>query len=165
MLFRSGPRRFAQALADAMAAYQAGVPRGVLSPEEAAEMSTVLTGFQFRAQMDKRVAVWTSGYPTAWAVIYDDDPNFAPSSLNRLVYVKPTDGFKRVLNGISRLGGSISTVGVAPLHERAMGFANDLAKIGVHRICPIGMMQRPPLAWHHDGRPNLADLVHWVDVE
>jgi len=25
-------------------------------------------------------------------------------------------------------------------------------------------MQRPPLSWHHDGRPTLADLVRWTDV-
>lgn len=160
-----GPRRFALALSEAMAAYQARVPRGVLAAAEAAEMSTVLTGYQFRAQVDKRVAVWTSGYPTSWAVIYDDDPAFAPSSLNRLVFVKPTDGFKRVLNSLSRFGASISTVGIAPMHERAMGFANDLAKLGVHRVCPVGLMQRPPLTWHHDGRPNLSDLVHWMDIE
>ncbi len=160
-----GPRKFAMALAEAMAAYQASVPRGALSAEEAAEMSTVLTGYQFRAQVDKRVAVWTSGYPTAWAVIYDDDPTFAPSTQHRLVFVKPTDGYKRILNSINRFCSNISTVGVAPMHERAVGFANDLAKLGVHRVCPIGLMQRPPLAWHHDGRPNLADLVRWMDVE
>ena len=44
-------------------------------------------------------------------------------------------------------------------------FAGELARMGVHRVCPIGQMQRPPLSWHHDGRPNLADLVQWTDFE
>jgi len=26
-------------------------------------------------------------------------------------------------------------------------------------------MQNPPLAWRHDGRPPLADLVSWTDWE
>jgi len=51
------------------------------------------------------------------------------------------------------------------MNERALGFAGDLAKMGVHRVCPIGQMQRPPLSWHHDGgRPNLGDLVSWTDL-
>jgi hypothetical protein len=50
------------------------------------------------------------------------------------------------------------------MNERALSFASDLARMGVHRVCPIGQMQRPPLSWHHDGRPNLADLVNWTDL-
>jgi hypothetical protein len=97
-------------------------------------------------------------------VIYDDSPAFVPSCLNRIVFVKPTDGHKRVLDAIQRFASSISTVGVAPMNERALAFAGDLARMGVHRVCPIGQMQRPPLSWHHDGRPNLADLVSWTDL-
>ncbi len=97
-------------------------------------------------------------------MIYDDSPAFVASCLNRIVFVKPTDGYKRVLDAIQRFASSISTVGVAPMNERALAFAGDLARMGVHRVCPIGQMQRPPLSWHHDGRPNLADLVSWTDL-
>ncbi|MDR0534647.1 MAG: hypothetical protein LBH01_11915 [Verrucomicrobiales bacterium] len=34
--------------------------------------------------------------------------------------------------------------------------------LGVSRFCPTGNLQNPPLAWHHDTRPRLADLVRWV---
>ncbi len=33
---------------------------------------------------------------------------------------------------------------------------------GVHRLCRMGNLQRPPIAWPHDGRPRLADLVTWT---
>lgn len=159
-----GPRKFADALAGAMAAYQSRVARGPLTVEEAAEVAKVRTGYGFRAESDRRIAIWASLNPNDWVVIYEDDPSFTPSCLNRVVFVKPTDGFKRVLDSIQRYATRISTVGVAPLNERAMGFAADLSKMGVHRVCPIGQMQRPPLSWHHDGRPNLADLVRWTDA-
>lgn len=159
-----GPRRFAAELAKAMAAYQMRVPRGQLTVEEAAEITKIRTGYEFRSASDKRVACWASPTGTDWVVIYDDNPAFTPTSLNRVVFVKPTDGLKRVLDAVQRFASQISTVGVAPLHERAMTFASDLSKMGVHRVCPIGQMQRPPLSWHHDGRPNLADLVTWTDV-
>jgi len=159
-----GPKQFAAALAQGMAAYQDRIPHGALTVEEAAQITTVRTGYEFRSESDRRVAVWASDTPNDWAVIYDDDPAFAPSCLNRLVFVKPTDGYKRVLNSIQRFAAMISCVGVAPMNERAMAFAGDLATLGVHRICLLGKMQRPPLAWHHEGRPNLADLVRWTDA-
>lgn len=159
-----GPRKFAAALAEAMGAYQARVPRGRLSVEEAAEIAKIRSGYEFRAASDRRVGVWASPNANDWAVIYDDSPAFEPSCLNRIVFVKPTDGYKRVLDAVQRYAPLISTVGVSPMNERAIAFAAELSKMGVHRVCPIGQMQRPPLTWHHDGRPNLADLVRWTDV-
>jgi hypothetical protein len=159
-----GPRKFAAALADAMAAYQARVPRGQLSIEEAAEVVKFRTGYEFAAASDRRIGVWASPSGNDWAVIYDDSPSFVASCLNRIVFVKPTDGYKRVLDAIQKFASEISSVGVAPMNERALAFATELARMGVHRVCPIGQMQRPPLSWHHDGRPNLADLVSWTDL-
>ena len=159
-----GPKKFAAALAEGMAAFQARIPRGPLTDEEAAKIAIVRTGYEFRSESDKRVAVWASDNPNDWSVIYDDDPAFAPSCLNRMVFVKPIDGYKRVLHSIQRFASMVSCVGVAPLDERAMEFAGALAKLGITRLCPIGRMQRPPLAWHHDGRPNLSDLVRWTDA-
>jgi len=36
------------------------------------------------------------------------------------------------------------------------------SNFGVSRFCPTGDLQNPPLAWHHDARPRLADLVRWI---
>jgi hypothetical protein len=162
-----GPRKFAAALAEAMAAYQARVPSGRLSVQEAAEVVKFRSGYEFAAASDRRIAVWTSppgDAASGYAVIYDDNPAFVASCLNRTVLVKPADGYKRVLEAIQKFAPRISTVGIAPMNERALAFAGELARMGVPRVCPIGQMQRPPLTWHHDGRPNLADLVNWTDL-
>jgi len=159
-----GPRQFAAALAQAMGEYELRVPRGTLTPEEAAAVMTLRSGYQFRAATDARIAVWASPKPNDWAVIYEDDPSFQPSCLNRVVYVKPTDGFPRVLEAVRRYAGLISTVGVAAAEDRAANLAEELSRLGIHRVCPIGQMQRPPLSWPHDGRPNLAALVRWTDL-
>ncbi len=150
-------REFAAALAEAMAAYQARVPRGKLTTEESAAIAQLRQAYEFRSASDQRVAIWTGD---GWTVIYEDDPSFAPSCLNRTVFVKPIADFRRVLDNVQRFTGKISTVGLAPMNE----FAGDLVRMRVHRVCPIGQMQRPPLSWYHDGRPNLADLVRWTDV-
>ncbi|MED6314334.1 MAG: acyl-CoA reductase, partial [Verrucomicrobiota bacterium] len=60
---------------------------------------------------------------------------------------------------------SVSTVGIAASEARMRDIANQLAIWGVPRICPLGKMQRPPLAWRHDGRPALGELVRWSDLE
>jgi hypothetical protein len=159
-----GPRKFAEALAQAMARYQARVPRGPLTVEEAAAVKRLRDAYEFRGATDRRVAVWAGSETNDWLVIYEDDPSFVVSCLNRVVYVKPTDGFKRILDSVKRFAGKISTVGIVPLDDRARDFAANLARLGVHRLCRLGQMQRPPLTWHHDGRPNLADLVRWMDV-
>jgi hypothetical protein len=159
-----GPRTFAAALAQAMAAYQLRVPRGTISAEEAAAISQTRQAYEFRAASDRRVAVWASPQPNDWTVIYDDDPAFAPSCLNRVVYVKPTDAPARVLTAVARYAENISTVGLEPRGERMAAFAADAAKLGIHRVCALGQMQRPPLWWFHDGKPNLAALVRWTEL-
>lgn len=158
------PRKFCAALAEAMAAYHARVPTGPLTDEEAAKITTVRLGYEFRSESDKRVAVWASDRPNEWAVIYDDDPSFTPSCLNRMVFVKPIDGFKRVLSSIQRFAPRIACVGVAPFDDRAREFAAQLARLGIHRVCALGKMQQPPLAWHHEGRGRLGELVRWTDL-
>lgn len=156
-----GPREFAAGLAEAMAAYQAKVPRGKLSPEEAALALQTRQAYEFRAASDHRVSVW-AGHD--WTVIYEDNPAFTVSCLNRTVFVKAADGWPGVLDHVRRWAGKISTVGLAPWNEQTMARAAELTRLGVHRVCAIGQMQRPPLSWHHDGRPNLADLVRWTDA-
>lgn len=159
-----GPRKFAAALADAMAAYQARVPRGELTVEEAAQIAKLRGAYEFRSAADRSVSIWASAAANDWLVIYEDEPMFTPSCLNRVVFVKPTDGYKRVLDAIQKFASKVSSVGVAPMNVRALAFAADLARMGMNRVCPIGQMQRPPLPCHHDGRPNLAELVSWTEA-
>ena len=166
-----GPREFAMALDDAMAAYQARVPRGQLSVEESAQIAQIRGAYEFRSATDKTVALWpgrANGPPslndelrrTSWLVIYEEDPMFTPSCLNRVVFVKPVEQLERVPELVRRFAPHLSTVGIAPMDEKTtVRLAEDLKRLGVSRICPVGQMQRPPLSWHHDGRSNLADLV------
>jgi hypothetical protein len=36
---------------------------------------------------------------------------------------------------------------------------------GGSRVCPLGAMQLPPLAWRRDGQEPIRSLLRWVDVE
>jgi hypothetical protein len=56
-------------------------------------------------------------------------------------------------------------VGIAVPEHQSGEVATRLAQWGATRVCPLGRMQEPPLAWRHDGRPALLDLVTWTDLE
>lgn len=152
-------RGFAAALADAMAAYQSRVPRGALTTDEAAAFAQLRSEYEFRAASDKSVDVWASPEGNDWMVIYDDDPAFKLSCLNRVVYAKPLGSLDQLPALLRPLAGKISTVGVSDWNDRL----SKLLELGVGRFCPIGQMQKPPLTWYHDGRPNVADLVRWTE--
>ena len=145
------PREFAAALAEAMAAYQARVPRGELSFEEAAQIAKLRGAYEFRSATDRTVAVWASENTNDWLVIYEEDPMFTPSCLNRVIFVKPIKKLESIPQLMQRFASSLSTVGIAPMNERTRALAGELAKIGVHRGCLVGQMQRPPLSWQRGG--------------
>ena len=97
--------------------------------------------------------------------MFETTPQFQVSCLNRFVYVKPVSDLTEALHSADSVRGKISTVALAASGDRAQTLATELARWGATRVCPLGQMQNPPLAWRHDGRPALADLVQWADWE
>ncbi|MDD5198322.1 MAG: acyl-CoA reductase [Terrimicrobiaceae bacterium] len=153
-------RTYAARLAEAMSAFNAHTPRRTLGIGGAAEIADLRASYAFRSANDLRVQLWASPDSTDWTVIYEDDPWFATSPLNRVVFVKPLP---------SDLAGTLAPVrvwlgatGIWPATEEN---ANRIAAFGAARICPLGRMQFPPVTWHAEGGPNLASLVRWVDFE
>ena len=179
------PEGFAALLAEALAERETSEPRGSLSPEEAGEIANRRALHEVRARRHlaeregaetvprgpffeppgQGTQVWTSEGSTAWTVVYEDDLGFRVSCLNRFVYVKPCADLSRALQAAEVVHGRVSTVGIAASEGRMQELALILARWGVTRVCPLGRMQEPPLAWRHDGRPALADLVSWTDLE
>jgi hypothetical protein len=98
-------------------------------------------------------------------VVYEADPQFQASCLNRFVYVKPVDELESALQAADAIRDRISTVAIAASAARASELAQRLAAWGATRICPVGSMQAPPVTWRHDGRPGLNALVRWTDWE
>jgi hypothetical protein len=160
------PREFAEQLAGAMEVVRRRLPRGALAMGAVARLASLRHESEFRAASDPGLAVWAPPDPQApeWMVICEHDPVFRPSCLNRVVYVKPVDDLRQAVEALRAFSGRISTVGLAAADARTLPLTDALTELGVHRICRIGQMQRPPLAWHHDGRPTVADLVTWTDL-
>lgn len=159
------PERFAEMLAEELESCEQKKPRGQLKHEEAAAIAYRRSFYEIRAAGATETRLWQSKESTAWTVIYENDPRFQLSCLNRFIYVKPVTHLEQALHGADAVHGKISTVGLAATGTRAPALASQLARWGATRICPLGQMQNPPLTWRHDGRPALGDLVTWSDWE
>ncbi|MGN6552687.1 MAG: acyl-CoA reductase [Verrucomicrobiota bacterium] len=159
------PEHFAELLAEELAQRETAQPRGPISTEAAAAIASRRSFYEVRAAHSPDTKFWCSANATAWTVVYESDPRFQLSCLNRFVYVKAVPDLKTLLESAESVRGKVSTVGLAAPEEKAIELATQLARWGVTRVCPLGRMQNPPLTWRHDGRPALGDLVTWTDWE
>ncbi len=159
------PIHFAEALAGELARFEESEPRGPLPSFEAAAIASRRTIYEMRAAHSEETRLWHSKHSTAWTVIFEADPRFQTSCLNRFIYVKAVKDLAEALRNADPIRGKVSTVGLAAAEDERQVLATELARWGVSRVCPIGQMQNPPLTWRHDGRPALGDLVTWTDYE
>lgn len=153
-------REFAARLAGEMARCEERNPRGQLTTQEAAEIADVRANYRFRAASDSRVALWESPGNSAWTVIFEEDPWFAASCLNRVVFVKPLPD--NLAEALGPAQAWLAAVGIWPATPDS---AARVAELRPSRICPAGRMQAPPFTWHQEGRQSLAPLARWVDFE
>ena len=158
--------KFAELLAAELHRRETTEPRGEISMAEAATIATRREIYEIRsASAPEATRIWHSADSTAWTVVFESESRFQASCLNRFVYVKAVGAFVEVLPAVDELRGKVSTVGIAASESKLPALAWQLAHWGVTRICPLGQMQNPPLAWRHDGRSALGELVVWTDWE
>jgi hypothetical protein len=151
---------YAARLSQALARHEQIDPRGEIMPAESAEIADIRANYRFRSANDSRVALWESENSTAWTVIYEEDPWFASSCLNRLVFVKPLP-----LDLPEALGPALPWVAATGIWPATPENAEKAAQLHPSRICPLGQMQNPPFSWHQEGRQTLAPLARWIDFE
>jgi hypothetical protein len=159
------PDRFAELLAEELERREEMEPRGELPVEVAAGIASRRAFYEVRAAHSPDTRHWCSRNSTAWTVVYEADPRFQVSCLNRFIYVKGVKDLTEALQNAESVRGQVSTVGLAAPEDKARELAAELARWGAARVCRLGQMQEPPLPWRHDGRPALGDLVTWTDWE
>lgn len=159
------PEMFAEKLAEELARCERDEPRGDVSVEVSATIAARRDFYRVRAAAAPETQIWVSEGSTAWTVIYEADPRFQASCLNRFIYVKAVANLDDALRQADVVRGQVSTVGIAAQDDRAQDLATRWGRWGATRICPLGQMQNPPLTWRHDGRPALGDLVEWIGWE
>lgn len=153
-------RNYAAILAAEMEQFNRSEPRGPVTVYEAAQIADLRANYRFRSANDSRVQIWESRDSTAWTVIYEEDPWFAASCLNRVVFVKPLPD-----DLPSALGPAASWLAAIGLWPPSPKNADQLASLRPSRICSLGHMQDVPISWHQEGRKTLVPFVRWVDFQ
>jgi hypothetical protein len=155
--------RFAEMLAHALGEYTAQLPPRRLSFDEHAAVQL----FRQEAEWCGAAAatVLTSPGSTDWTVSVEPDARFMPSCLNRCLRLKVVESLGVLATALPPHRRHLEAAGIAVGPARAAELGEMLAACGVHRICPIGTMQRPPLAWRQGGRPRVGDWVDWTTEE
>ena len=157
--------QFAEMLAEELKNRENTEPRGEITVFEASAITSRRAFYDVRAANLDTTKIWYCADSTAWTVVFENDPLFQPSCLNRFIYVKAVSDINTVIQNSVKIQGLVSTVGLAAPMSKAKEIVMKLAQWGVSRVCPLGSMQKPPLAWRHDGRLSLAELVNWTDWE
>jgi hypothetical protein len=75
------------------------------------------------------------------------------------------EGPEALLEALAPLGPHLAAVGLDGFGEAPPGLPRALADLGASRLCPVGMLQCPPLSWHHEGLGVLAPLARFTDLE
>ncbi|MHB8574665.1 MAG: acyl-CoA reductase [Dehalococcoidia bacterium] len=157
------PAEFAGLLAARLAALEVDWPRGRIASAEAAQIQEVRSAAAFRQSIDAGASVWQSDGNTNWTVLLDRELDLTRMCKNRSAVLVAVDNLD---HDLPRHCGTlpISTIGIAASEPRLPELTGVFARLAT-RFCPIGTMGEPPVTWRHDGRPNLSDLVTWVDLE
>jgi hypothetical protein len=116
--------------------------------------------WKFRAATESGTYFWESREALRWAVVHDPSPGLAPNPLYGTIFIKPMPS--DLPSALLPMRRHIATVGLDPIDTESLKKA---VGIGAQRVCAIGQMQSPPVTWHHDGQPTLANLIRYVDIE
>jgi len=155
---------FAEALAQALADVEERLPRGSLGKAEAARISQERSGAELRAAAGARVTVHT-GVANRWTVVREDGPALRPAPLHRFIRVLPVRNSAELIDALAPLGPHLAAAALAGFEGDTPQLARRLAQLGASRICALGAMQCPPLAWRHDNRGVLTPLARLADLE
>jgi hypothetical protein len=153
-------REFCKLLACSLGKARAAHPRGAFSLSDSGAVSNARELARFRAANGEDVGLWESKGDSSWTVVYDHLPMLAPGPLNGFVTVHPLPTAMLLRDSLGPEIRNLSTIAIHPICDQ---LANRLDDLEAPRICGLGSSQHPPLFWHHDGRPPLADLVVWRD--
>ena len=154
-------QEFAERLAAALAQLATRYPR------PAPDLASAHRIAQWRSQLQWRDGVQVIGQAEdPWAVAFHAQPTaLTPGPLHRCVQVVALPDLSALAAQLTAWPRHLQSVGLALAPERLQPLALALAACGVTRLSAVGQMPLPAPGWHNDGRPNLIDLVQWVDLE
>jgi hypothetical protein len=151
--------RFADSVAAALRSVARCLPAGEASAEERIERRRFRDDAEWRQIAGQRVALFTAGDTGDGTVVVEAEGVFGPTPLGRSLRILPLARVADLIGVLSPARRVLEAAGLAAQPSRRQECADILNRCGVHRVCELGEMQRPPLAWRQGGRPRVADWL------
>ena len=153
-------RRLAASIASELERVAQSLPRGQVSADEAVAIRNARTAAEFTDNAEVFGAE-----KAGFSVIYEEDPTFRISCLNRVLYVKPL-GDITMLSSLLPRATVLQSVALAGFDKNEKAeLVSLLGLSGVSRITTFERLPWPPMHWHHDGSAPLRELIRWQDIE
>ena len=133
-----GPERFAEILADELDRFEESEPRGDLPLEPAAVIANRRAFYEVRAAHSPDTRLWSSRNSTAWTVVFEGDPRFQLSCLNRFVYVKGVADIAEALRSADSVRGQVSTVRIGGAGGAFSGACDRTGALGRNTHMSLG---------------------------
>jgi hypothetical protein len=159
-----GSAVFGAELAAALADLEDRWPRGQISPRASAAIAGERDEAEMRAASGAPVRLHR-GVGSSWTVVVEADARIRPAPLHRFLRVHPIAGVPGLLEALTPLTTHLASVGIGGFEARRSQLVTALGQLGVSRICPLGTMQAPPLAWCHDNQGVLLPLARLSDAD
>ncbi|HKW50448.1 MAG TPA: acyl-CoA reductase, partial [Candidatus Eisenbacteria bacterium] len=102
---------------------------------------------------------------TTWTVVLEDRARFEPGPMHRTVRVHAVDGPEDVARVVQSSARLIEAIGLEARGPERVRIAAAFAALGIPRIAPIGLLQRPSPLGAHGGVRRLLPFVTWSSVE
>lgn len=113
----------------------------------------------------KKALIWQSRISACWTVLYDEALALVPLGPGQRIAIKGFKALNDLEAALRRSSACLQAASLECASADRVKLAGWLAAFGVNRVCRAGKLQHPPVTWHHDGRPNLADWLCWTDLE
>jgi hypothetical protein len=158
------PEAVADALVDAFEAAEARWPRGRVTPAAAAALA------HERAEAELRAAVAGARPPHAgcgsrFTLAFEPEPRLRTAPGHRFLRVHAAPDTAAFLDALAPASAHLAGVGLAGFGAETGALAEALARLGASRVCALGTLQAPPLAWCHDNQGVVLPLARLCDVE
>ena len=151
--------RFGELVANALRPLARRLPAARLSEAERLAVRRFRDEAEWRGYGGAGTALFALDGDGDGTVVVEPVPIFRPTPLCRSLRVLPVADLADLGAVLAPVRAALEGAGLAASPRRWPQVAQFLAAQGVHRICPLGEMQRPPLDWRQGGRPRVGEWV------
>lgn len=135
---------FCELLARAMGELEQEWPRRALDVAEVIAVQNARTSHELRQASGSIARSWSSEGSTVWTLLYDEEPAFEFSCLNRVLSAKRLKSTDLLDEALAPVRGRIRGIAVAP--EGLLDPTPFAERFGNPYLCAPGHLQLPPLA-------------------